>query len=1055
VNQVTGRRLESDPPSLKPVRAPRPQSPRVASEIVLGRAKYDEVKKRRNDTDAIVDAIMGKKRLEESWKPKDPLEGLQIVHNHAVEDQRVVLPGGGGGERPEGYLEGVTDEDRRDAALRQQVPMPSEVLRRYKMFSVEGEHPKQADAINLLNPDAKNVGRVAERVSGASRVVEEHRKMQTGGTLTSYAPPEGARTAREHGLGSGAMTHALAQNRIGNADGVASFSVKRGGSGLVIGDVVVAHDYLLPASLVAAKWGRLAHTTYGKGELEPCRMRVELQPLYVESLVKDLETATGGRAVFTTEVSPAVFLLDIGTVNSAVHGHRASGVPPEPLELNVGGSYSVKGGTGPKQQKEDSSSEEEYKEVVKGENGAPDREITRRRRKRKLYEFGLSDAVTAVMTGKELVEHEWRNRRRTRTLRKPQQLTQEDIRRAELAMAVDRGKERANRLMFQFASSGDDKSLRRLLTEGFKTSYEPNPWYQVGTELEELKEVNKQRHRDSLPPFLSLADWKADITKQAKKKAEAEEKERRMKEAAAANNPQSRPPPSPEKDAALMGLVALAKRGGGGGGSGGSGDAGGGSSPKAKAGDVVSQQREGAFVKKKLKDVVPDIFVLPDLNITNSRGLTALMMAAKDGNVECVQELLRHGANYRCKNREGQSALDLAKANAGIASMALAAGVPFANNRKRRAAKLLAVLDDRSLNVAAQQGDMRRVTHLVNHEHHPVNVANEYGMTPLHFAVMRRDAPMAEFLVAEGADIHFENNLHQSPWSLASEDQNKSAKERLLAAMLVGKERAEREELRAKVVAESAARRAQQEAHLVRELKTITKGTSAARAVQLALSADAHADNTFGKVPGVAGLGIPLREQQRHPDVEKALRTMAAESGGGGGATPLRGSGSGLSAVLALHSPVSGATGVRAVPISRAEKDQAAQDLTHLTSSWSRHVLNYLAMDKAHAAVIDSAETRARGEMIDLANKERRRVTATLGARRETMGASPLAGGGKLSPAMERTGPLTARQERADAEFRQALDHPERVDEDKLRVVPVPAAESRRFEAWYKMRGLG
>jgi hypothetical protein len=191
---------------------------------------------------------------------------------------------------------------------------------------------------------------------------------------------------------------------------------------------------------------------------------------------------------------------------------------------------------------------------------------------------------------------------------------------------------------------------------------------------------------------------------------------------------------------------------------------------------------------------------------------------------------------------------------------------------------------------------------------------------------------------------------------------------------------------------------------------------------------------------------------------------MAAEGGGGGrgGAglvSPLRGgggsSGSGLAAALALHASPGGGLGVRAVPISRAEKEQATQDLSHLTSSWSRHVLNYLAMDKAHARVIDSAETRARSEMIDLANKERRRVTATVNERNRSMGGPPLEGSGTLPPAMERTGPLTARQERADDEFRKALDHPDRVDEDKMRVVPVPAAESRRFESWYKMRGLG
>jgi hypothetical protein len=55
---------------------------------------------------------------------------------------------------------------------------------------------------------------------------------------------------------------------------------------------------------------------------------------------------------------------------------------------------------------------------------------------------------------------------------------------------------------------------------------------------------------------------------------------------------------------------------------------------------------------------------------------------------------------------------------------------------------------------------------------------------------------------------------------------------------------------------------------------------------------------------------------------------------------------------------------------------------------------------------------------------------------------------------LERTGPLNARQQAADQDYRAALAAPDMVDEDKLRNLPVPDPDSRRFESWVRMRGL-
>jgi hypothetical protein len=138
VNQVTGRRLDTDPLLKTAGRGPRPAAPRVSQEIRAGALKYEEVKKRRNDVNAIVDAVMGKKPLVADFAKKDPIGDLQIVHRHAVDDQAVVMPGGARAAAPAG-LEGVTAADLEEARARGQVPNPSEVLRRYKMFTTDPE----------------------------------------------------------------------------------------------------------------------------------------------------------------------------------------------------------------------------------------------------------------------------------------------------------------------------------------------------------------------------------------------------------------------------------------------------------------------------------------------------------------------------------------------------------------------------------------------------------------------------------------------------------------------------------------------------------------------------------------------------------------------------------------------------------------------------------------------------------------------------------------------------------------------------------------------------
>jgi len=980
-----------------------PVSPRVSQEILESITKREHMKTFRNDPDSIVDRIMGVKRMEQTYEKKDPIAEVQITHMRPLEDQLVELPRSAGGRSRSGggkvTLEGVTADDLAALGEKQKVPNPSEVLRRYKTFSTEPQHPAEAEAVNLLNPDTATVGQTAPKYSAGSVLAQEFARSQSSGNFVTYAPGSGARRAGgEVRPGSasprgsrGSLSHAISQNRMGSTQGMSGGPVRRGGSGLVVGCVEVFHDLLIPASLVVAKWGRLVNTVYGKEEGQPNRLAVEVQPLYLESLQADLETATGGRALFTCgdeKSRPSVFLLDIGTVNSAVNAHRPSGAPPEALELHSAGSYSVRVGggtkTGGKGGGLESSSEEEYTETIPGINGAPDQTFVRRRRKKKLFRLGIADAVTALMTGREIMEDETRNRRRTRP-QKPRPPPSEDLEvRAEMRLAVENAKARANKTLFELAREGDAVRIKTLLTQGIRANYEPNSLSQVKVELAELAELNRARNQNGEKPILSLEAYREHKELVARRG--------RMKAAATA-----------------------AITGGGGGGE---------SSP----------ERAVSLFKPKPKEKAPEIDVIADVDAQNTAGNTPLIEAARRGHSEAVRVLLQHGANHKHRNNSSQTALDLAKVENGLAAMALASGLPGAPSRKRDAAKCLALLDDRSLLTAARDGDMRRVHHLVTREHNSVTAANEYGMTPLHFAVMRKDVPMIKFLCGEGGEVNLENNLGQSPWGLANVEPKKDMRERMLNAMSEGHELARAEADRVKVVAEEARRRAKQEAHLVRELKTITKGTAAARAVQLALSDTS--ENNFAKVKGVPSLGLDLVEKPRGRDVQSALDAVGARETPRVFASPIRGgSGAGMAAALALHAPKDFTEGIVTRSISKADKNSAANDLTQLSTAWSRHVLNWLGGAKKEAKLLDA---KVRKEYMVAKRQEEK--NKRLGFQKRVSGV------GNES--------LSLHQDHADAELRLALQDPEMVDERKLIAAPPPDPSSQRFESWVKMRGL-
>jgi hypothetical protein len=122
-----------------------------------------------------------------------------------------------------------------------------------------------------------------------------------------------------------------------------------------------------------------------------------------------------------------------------------------------------------------------------------------------------------------------------------------------------------------------------------------------------------------------------------------------------------------------------------------------------------------------------------------------------------------------------------------------------------------------------------------------VNATNEYGMTPLHHAVMARDAAMAELLIKHGANPHARNVLGQTPASLVDDLDRARARAELKAAFEGG--RGEDAVRRARDAERLAAAAAERELLRVfeRKLRTLTRGTAAAKTLSVLTKMTAHA----------------------------------------------------------------------------------------------------------------------------------------------------------------------------------------------------------------------
>ncbi|XP_047540864.1 ankyrin-3-like isoform X4 [Vanessa atalanta] len=208
-------------------------------------------------------------------------------------------------------------------------------------------------------------------------------------------------------------------------------------------------------------------------------------------------------------------------------------------------------------------------------------------------------------------------------------------------------------------------------------------------------------------------------------------------------------------------------------------------------------------------DTVVDLLdssAVKDINTCNSNGLNALHLAAKDGHIAVVEELIKRGATVDAATKKGNTALHIAclagqeavarallgagakadaqsaagftplymaaqENHAGCVKMLLAAGanqtlatedgftplaVAMQQGHDRVVAELLES-DTRgkvrlpALHIAAKKNDVKAATLLLENEHNP-DACSKSGFTPLHIAAHYGNVGVAKCLLSSGAD---------------------------------------------------------------------------------------------------------------------------------------------------------------------------------------------------------------------------------------------------------------------------------------------------------------
>ncbi len=191
------------------------------------------------------------------------------------------------------------------------------------------------------------------------------------------------------------------------------------------------------------------------------------------------------------------------------------------------------------------------------------------------------------------------------------------------------------------------------------------------------------------------------------------------------------------------------------------------------------------------------------VNAVQRQGNTALHWAATCGHDSVVKVLLDHGADIRAENANGKTALhsavcigELYEPSRAVVAMLLDHGADI-NARDERswtplhwaavmrhaniAKFLIARGADYDVFAAAAMGDTKRLGELLGRQPDLACSTTLAGLTPLHLAANGGKLPIAELLLAQGADVNAADRAGDTPLHATAEGNHPEVARLLLA----------------------------------------------------------------------------------------------------------------------------------------------------------------------------------------------------------------------------------------------------------------------------------